>query len=72
MTLEESIDAPRIHLEGGNLYYELGMKIPEDDSIKDYLQHPFNEKNLFFGGVNAVTISEGFSDPRRGGTFQIV
>ena len=33
---------------------------------------PFDEKNLFFGGVNAVTINEAFSDLRRGGVAQIV
>ena len=72
MSLEKSIEAPRIHLEGNQLYYEPGIIIPEDNSTNKYLFSPFDEKNLFFGGVNAVTISEGFSDSRRGGTFQVV
>ena len=32
----------------------------------------FDRKNLFFGGVNAVTNHEGYSDPRRGGSYRII
>ena len=72
MTLQESIKESRIHLEGDELYYEPGIDISDND-VPDYLSlHPFEEKNLFFGGVNAVTLTEGGSDPRRGGTFEIV
>ena len=72
MTLKESIEAPRIHLEGDELYYEPGIDIFNNDLLEHLLLHPFEKKNLFFGGVNAVTLSDGFSDPRRGGTFEIV
>ena len=72
LTLQESIEAPRIHLEGDELYYEPGINISENDLLEHLSLHPFEKKNLFFGGVNAVTLSDGFSDPRRGGTFEIV
>ena len=71
MDIEEAISSPRLHLEGNNLYLEPGIelneKIPEEIQI-----HKFKERNLFFGGVNAVTINQGISDIRRGGTYAIV
>ena len=72
MTIQESIEAPRIHLEGNKLYYEPHIDISKDDLIDHLSLHPFEEKNLFFGGVNAVTLSDGCSDSRRGGTFEII
>ena len=72
MGIEEAILSPRIHLEGNKLYFEPGIDISNND-VPDHISlHPFEENNLFFGGVNAVTLSEGGSDPRRGGTFEIV
>ena len=70
--LKEAIISPRIHLEGNDLYLEPDIDISDND-VPDHISlHPFEEKNLFFGGVNAVTVTEGSSDPRRGGTFEIV
>ena len=72
MGIEEAILSPRIHLEGNQLYIEPGIDIV-DNEVPDHISlHPFEEKNLFFGGVNAVTLTEGGSDPRREGTFEIV
>ena len=59
-------------MEGSQLYYEPGLSINENDVPDNFSLHPFEEKNLFFGGVNAVTLTEGTSDIRRGGTFEIV
>ena len=70
--LEEAIIAPRIHLEGKKLYYEPGLALDKINLPGHITLHPFEEKNLFFGGVNAVTLTEGVSDIRRGGTFEIV
>ncbi len=72
MELEEAIFTPRIHLEGNQLYFEPGINILGNDVADHISLHPFIEKNLFFGGVNAVTLREGGSDVRRGGTFEIV
>ena len=72
MGLDEAIISSRIHLEGKMLYCEPDVDFLTADLPKDITLHPFEEKNLFFGGVNAVTLTDGFSDPRRGGTFEIV
>ena len=70
--LEEAIIAPRIHLEGKKLYYESGLALDKINLPGHFTLHPFEEKNLFFWGVNAVTLAEGASDIRRGGTSEIV
>ena len=72
MNLEESINSPRIHLEGNNLYLEPGIEILEKHITSNYNLVQFDRKNLFFGGVNAVTNHEGYSDPRRGGSYRII
>ena len=72
MGLDEAIVSSRIHLEGKMLYCEPGVDFLTADFPEDITLHPFEEKNLFFGGVNAVTLTEGASDIRRGGTFEIV
>ena len=70
MDLEAAVHTSRIHLEGNVLHYEPGTIL--EPSMDDIRLHPWDENNLFFGGVNAVTLTEGASDPRRGGTFEIV
>ena len=51
----------------------IDLMFVRDDDIPDYISlHPFKEQNLFFGGVNAVTLNEGFSDIRRGGVYEII
>ena len=72
MDLESAILSPRIHLEGNQLYFEPGIDIDKTVIPEHILLNPFDDKNLFFGGVNAVTLKEGYSDPRRGGTYEIV
>lgn len=71
-SLEEAIIAPRIHLEGKELYHEPGISLDNIDLPEYFTLHPFEEKNLFFGGVNAVTLTDGASDIRRGGTYEII
>ena len=72
MTIQEAIKSSRIHLEGDELYYEPGIDISSGNFPGYISLCPFEKKNLFFGGVNAVTLTDGFSDPRRGGTCEIV
>ena len=72
MTLEDAISAPRIHLEGDTLFYEPGIKCPEKNKIKNIKLNSFNKKNLFFGGVNAVSLNEAVGDKRRGGSGIII
>ena len=66
MSLEEAIQAPRIHLEENIIHCESGinteiLRFPWS-TINDW-----NEKNLFFGGVNAVTPTNAVGDARRSG-----
>jgi len=70
-SLEESIESYRVHLEGNDLYYEEGAKVKFDKINMKLNLKPFKNKSLFFGGVNAVTTSEGYSDTRRGGTYEV-
>ena len=71
MNLYDAIEKPRIHLEGNQLYCEPGIKIPKDKTLEKLIVNLFNQKNVFFGGVNAVSKSEAIGDSRRGG-FGIV
>jgi gamma-glutamyltranspeptidase/glutathione hydrolase len=72
---QAAVDAPRIHLEGGLLQAEPGVDPDALDRIEATGQRVFrwNERNLFFGGVQIVTRDpatgqlDGAGDPRRGG-----
>ncbi|MFQ6674029.1 MAG: gamma-glutamyltransferase [Fidelibacterota bacterium] len=68
VSLRESTDAPRVHLEGEILQVEPG--IPEEDLLElehRYVVKRWAEQNLFFGGANSATRDEGAGDSRRGG-----
>ena len=74
MSLEQAVTAPRMHLEGDMLSIEEGF--PEDTNAAlisaSPRHHMWPDKNLFFGGVHAVSIQhggifDGAGDPRRGG-----
>ncbi len=72
--VQEAIDAPRIHYERGEVFFE-----PEFDpaileaAAQHYKVTTFDASNLFFGGVNAVTGDfRGGADHRRGGTVVVV
>jgi gamma-glutamyltranspeptidase/glutathione hydrolase len=70
MGLQEAVDAPRLHVEENTVYLEpaLGREF-EKEIEKLYKVVRFREKNLFFGGVQAVAPlkGEGGGDTRRGG-----
>jgi gamma-glutamyltranspeptidase/glutathione hydrolase len=77
MDVQDAIDAARIHTEGGGTTVELEQGIPKTAAEKlaqigDQVSL-WKEKNLFFGGVQAVTRNPktgelaGGGDPRRGG-----
>ena len=69
MDLERAIQSSRIHLEGNVLHCEPGIPIHDEHELPDGIQtHQWDEQNLFFGGVNAVTPEEAVGDPRRGGS----
>lgn len=72
---QAAVDAPRIHLEAGVLQAEPGVDEDALERIEAAGQEVFrwNERNLFFGGVQVVTRDpdsgklDGAGDPRRGG-----
>jgi gamma-glutamyltranspeptidase / glutathione hydrolase len=70
MTVEEAVLAPRFHAEGDMFAYEHGARIGGLERPGRVL--PFEEPNMFFGGVNAVRMTpegtlEAAADPRRSG-----
>jgi len=69
MSPAESVGAPRLHYENGEVFLEPGFL---EETISEVRRHYrttlFKEKSLFFGGVQLVTSEfEGAGDPRRGG-----
>jgi gamma-glutamyltranspeptidase / glutathione hydrolase len=72
----DAVQAPRIHFEDGVVYAEPGI----DTSGLEAAGRPigrFRERNLFFGGVQAVERDRnggfwGGGDPRRGGAAIVV
>jgi len=78
MDLEQSVNAPRLHLEGKQLNVESGFSAAAMESLLS--EWPGLEQwpgsNLFFGGVHAVErLANGefraAGDPRRGGAVAI-
>mgnify|MGYP000849488710 CR=1 FL=1 len=75
MPPQAAVEAPRIHLEAGVLQAEPGTDPEGLERIEGLGQRVFrwDERNLFFGGVQVVTRDpasgrlDGGGDPRRGG-----
>jgi gamma-glutamyltranspeptidase/glutathione hydrolase len=67
--IKEVCEERRVHFEKGQLFFEPGFSSHVINmSKKHYDVTIFDEKSVFFGGVNAVTNQLlGGSDPRRGG-----
>jgi gamma-glutamyltranspeptidase/glutathione hydrolase len=75
MSVEEAVEARRIHAEGGVVHCE-------DGTVADALEAEgravvrWRDRNLYFGGVSAVEIRDGrlgaAGDPRRGGAGLVV
>jgi gamma-glutamyltranspeptidase/glutathione hydrolase len=80
MTLEEAVNAPRIHVEKcGTVSYEdqIGSDARAELRAAFPDAHGWPERNMFFGGVHAVRRQpdgrwEGTGDTRRGGVSVIV
>ncbi|OQX60114.1 MAG: gamma-glutamyltransferase [Helicobacteraceae bacterium 4484_230] len=68
--IQDSINAPRVHFEKGNLFFEPDFNIEViKEAEKLYKTEVFEAQSIFFGGVNAVTGDfKGGSDSRRGGS----
>ena len=79
LTVQEAIEAPRVHLEGAALQVEGGI----DPDVADRLEAEgydvvrWSGRNLYFGGAAAVRLGptgelEAAGDPRRGGAGAVV
>jgi gamma-glutamyltranspeptidase/glutathione hydrolase len=76
MRADEAVEAPRLHFEDGVVYAEPGV----DTAALEAAGRPigrFRQRNLFFGGVQAVQrdpegVFWGGGDPRRGGAAVVV
>jgi gamma-glutamyltranspeptidase/glutathione hydrolase len=74
--VEEAVEAPRLHVEGGIVHCEDPVAGDEIEAA-GYPVVRWRGRNLFFGGVSAVEIREDGSlaaagDPRRGGGAVVV
>jgi gamma-glutamyltranspeptidase / glutathione hydrolase len=76
MTAAQAVDAPRLHFEDGVVYAEPGI----DGAALEAAGHTltwFRDRNLFFGGCQAVErdprtgAPAGAGDPRRGGAVVV-
>lgn len=70
--LERAIAAPRLHLERGRLAFENPVGAWPEESIEWLTEHHpaarhWPKRNLYFGGVHAVSTSTAVADDRRGG-----
>ncbi|MFL6204831.1 MAG: gamma-glutamyltransferase [Acidimicrobiales bacterium] len=73
-TLAEAVEAPRLHWDGAQLHVEPGW--PRDVVEALEARWPVTrwpQRDLYFGGVHAVTPGrDAAADPRRGGAAQVV
>ncbi|MBO0705547.1 MAG: gamma-glutamyltransferase [Candidatus Dormibacteraeota bacterium] len=72
----EAVRAPRVHFEDGVVYAEPGVPVSSLEAAGRAIAR-FRERNLFFGGVQAVERDRtgrfwGGGDPRRGGAAIVV
>ena len=72
----DAVEAPRVHFEDGVVYAEPGIELAALEAAGRPISR-FRERNLFFGGVQAVEREAsgafwGGGDPRRGGAALVV
>jgi gamma-glutamyltranspeptidase / glutathione hydrolase len=72
----DAVEAPRVHFEDGVVYAEPGIETGALEAAGRAIAR-FRERNLFFGGVQAVERDRdgafwGGGDPRRGGAAIVV
>ncbi|NOZ68660.1 MAG: gamma-glutamyltransferase, partial [Deferribacteres bacterium] len=70
-SLEEAVEAPRIHLEDGTLHTEPGLPADVLERLAaHYKLNRWNTRDMYFGGVHCVSGEmHGWGDSRRGGVF---
>ncbi len=74
LDLRAAVEAPRLHVEEGIVYFEPGV---DEAPLAERTVARFRDRNLFFGGVQAVQrdpatgVLAGAGDPRRGGAVVV-
>ncbi len=70
MDIEKAILAPRIHWDGEILQMEPGYPAESVAELRSFMPvNVWGERNMYFGGVHAITAGKGAADPRRGGAW---
>jgi gamma-glutamyltranspeptidase/glutathione hydrolase len=77
MHAQDAVEAPRLHFEDGSVYAEPGIDLDGLDDGGRRRVVAFGDRNLFFGGTQAVQRDAdgrfwGGGDPRRGGAAVVV
>ncbi|MGA1863306.1 gamma-glutamyltransferase [Deferribacter thermophilus] len=73
LSLEKSINSPRIHFENNIVYYEQGFPKEFIKEIEEqYDTVKFDEFNMYFGGVHAAGKDFAASDTRRNGHHKVI
>ena len=79
LPIDEAVTAPRVHVEGKMVELEGGIspEVAEALAAAGYQVNAWKERNLFFGGAQAVLCEAdgsltGAGDPRRGGVAIVV
>ncbi len=73
LTVEEAVQAPRVHYENGLLSMEGEFDVESLGALLEAFpdNHVWDQRNMFFGGVHTVFATKnamrGTGDPRRGG-----
>tara|TARA_Y100001970_G_C14229963_1_gene857976 strand:- start:682 stop:2199 length:1518 start_codon:yes stop_codon:yes gene_type:complete len=71
LSLKNAIHHPRMHIENNTIFTEPGLNLEAVKHLKHLNFQTFKNQNVFFGGVNAVGLSEAVGDLRRGGIGEI-
>lgn len=75
LSLQNAIEAPRMHYENGRLDIEAGLAPEVLDRLSLAAQTRWDRHDMFFGGVHGVAVHpergmmDGGGDPRRDGVF---
>jgi gamma-glutamyltranspeptidase/glutathione hydrolase len=74
MPVRAAVEAPRLHWDGACIQAEPGFAEEALSGLESTWQvNRWTERNLYFGGVQAVNPrGEGAGDPRRGGHALVV
>jgi gamma-glutamyltranspeptidase/glutathione hydrolase len=70
--LADAVAAPRLHWDGARLHVEPGW---DDEAVRALAARwpltPWDARDLYFGGVQAVGPDQAAADPRRGGSAYV-